>query len=156
MTRSGFGNRRQQGVAMVEFAIALPLLLLLLLGIAEFGRLLVQYNSLLQASRDAGRYVAGKVWNRTLGEMTLSDQLLTETRHVAVYGLPRNTGAPVVPGLSLADVQVSPVAGTTDHVQVRIGYTFRPVIGSALPALFTGQGLSLEVPLAATVVMRAL
>ncbi len=49
---------RQRGLAMVEFAIALPLLLLLLLAIGEMGRLLYQYNSLLQASRDASRFVA--------------------------------------------------------------------------------------------------
>ena len=66
MAREKYGKRRQQGVAMVEFAIVLPLLLLLLLGIAELGRLLFQYNSLLQASRDAGRFVAGQAWNRTL------------------------------------------------------------------------------------------
>ena len=42
----------QRGLAMVEFAIALPLLVLMLLGIAEFGRLLYQYNTLLQASRE--------------------------------------------------------------------------------------------------------
>ena len=43
---------------MVEFAIALPLLLLLLLAVAEFGRMLSHYNSLLQANRDAARYLA--------------------------------------------------------------------------------------------------
>ena len=42
----------QRGLAMVEFAIALPLLVLMLLGIAEFGRLLYQYNTLLQAWKD--------------------------------------------------------------------------------------------------------
>lgn len=61
MNSRGVRDRaRQQGLAMVELAIALPLLLLLLLGIGELGRLLWQYNSLLQASRDASRFVAGR------------------------------------------------------------------------------------------------
>ncbi|MNQ97075.1 TadE-like protein [compost metagenome] len=146
---------------MVEFAIALPLLLLLLLAIGEFGRMLFQYNSLLQASRDAGRYAAGKAWNRTLGEIVLVDtsrnyDLRAETQNIAVYGLPVSSGTPVVPGLSAANVQVSTAAGTTDHVQVSITYTFQPVIGSVLPAFFGGDGVPLNVPLTATVVMRAL
>ena len=159
MVRAAYSKRRQQGVAMVEFAIALPLLLLLLLAIGEFGRMLFQYNSLLQASRDAGRYAAGKAWNRTLGEIVLVDasrDLRAETQNIAVYGLPVSSGTPVVPGLTTNDVQVSTAAGTTDHVQVSITYTFQPVIGNVLPAFFGGDGVPLSVPLTASVVMRAL
>ncbi|MGH8353195.1 MAG: TadE/TadG family type IV pilus assembly protein [Pseudomonas sp.] len=150
----------QRGVAMVEFAITLPLLLLLLLAIGEFGRMLYQYNSLLQASRDAGRYVAGQAWNATLGVVELSSDLETKTKNVAVYGVPANpNGYPaVVPGLTTANVQVSSVG--TNHVQVSINFTFCPVIGSgncggSLPGFF-GNAIALNIPLIATTVMRAL
>ncbi|AOE84480.1 TadE/TadG family type IV pilus assembly protein [Pseudomonas sp. TCU-HL1] len=154
---AGKGPQGQRGVAMVEFTIALPLLLLLLLAIGEFGRLLFQYNSLLQANRDAVRYVAGKAWNRTLGQVDLSAGLQAETKNLAVYGVPvAQTGAqPVVPGLTTANVQVSAVAGTTDHVQVSISYSFQPLIGSGIPAL-VGSQVRLDFPLVATSVMRAL
>lgn len=42
--------------AMVEFAIALPILLMLLYGILEAGRLLFIYSSIVTASRQAVRY----------------------------------------------------------------------------------------------------
>ncbi|MCO6059618.1 pilus assembly protein [Pseudomonas sp. MOB-449] len=148
----------QRGVAMVEFAITLPLLLLLLLAIGEFGRMLYQYNSLLQASRDAGRYVAGKAWNRALGaiDLTSDPQLVPRTRNIAVYGVPTvQTGKEVVPGLTAGNVQVGIAPDTTDHIQVSITYSFQPVIGEALPVFF-GSAIPLGISLRSTVVMRAL
>ena len=50
------GKTRAQ--AMVEFAIALPVLLLLLFGILETGRFLFIYSSIVTASRQAARYGA--------------------------------------------------------------------------------------------------
>jgi Flp pilus assembly protein TadG len=145
----------QRGLAMVEFAIALPLLLLLLLAIGEFGRMLYHYNSLLQASRDAGRYVAGQAWNATLGQIDLSGDLQGKTKSVAVYGVPANPAgyAPVVPELTVADVTVEPVGA--EHVRVSISYTFRPVIGASLPTFF-GDPIPLGIALSSTVVMRVL
>ncbi|WP_045881654.1 TadE/TadG family type IV pilus assembly protein [Pseudomonas chlororaphis] len=156
MGRTGFrAPQDQSGMAMVELVLTLPLLLLLMLTFAEFGRMLFQYNSLMQASRDAGRYVAGQAWNPTLGKLDLSDTLQTQTKSVAVYGVPANpNGYPaVVPGLTTGNVTVSAVG--TEHVQVSITYTYVPVIGSALPALY-GSSVPLGLALTSTVVMRAL
>jgi hypothetical protein len=47
-------HSRAQG--MVEFALALPIFLLLMLGIIEFARLLVTYSAVYTASREAVRY----------------------------------------------------------------------------------------------------
>ncbi|ATE79111.1 MULTISPECIES: TadE/TadG family type IV pilus assembly protein [Pseudomonas] len=150
--------QRQQGVAMVEFTLFLPLLLLLLLSLGEFGRMLYQYNVLLQASRDAGRFVASQAWNSTLGAVSLSGTLQTQTKNVAVYGVPANTGAAVVSGLTTANVAVAAVG--IDHVRVTITYNFCPVIGSgncagSIPGFF-GNQIALSIPLVATTVMRAL
>lgn len=139
---------------MVEFAIALPLLLLLLFAVAEFGRMLYHYNTLLQSNRDAVRYLAGKAWNSTLGQATVTPVLQAETRNIAVYGVPVvQPGNEVVPGLSVNNVQVSTVG--SDHVQVSINYVFQPVIGNSIPA-FVGDAITLNIPLVATTVMRAL
>ncbi len=147
--------QEQRGAAMVEFAISLPLLLLLLFAMGEFGRMLYQYNSLLQANRDAVRYVSGKAWNSTLGSVVLSAQLQTETKNLAVYGRPvvPSGSSPLVSGLTTGNVQVTAV-GTT-HVQVRTSYSFVPILGSGIPA-FIGNRVSLGFPLVATTVMRAL
>ncbi|WP_300656631.1 TadE/TadG family type IV pilus assembly protein [Pseudomonas sp.] len=147
-------GQAQKGVAMVEFAIALPLLLLLLLAIAEFGRMLYHYNNLLQANRDAVRYLAGKSWNTTLGQVAIDSGLSATTKNLAVYGVPvAQPGNEVVPGLSTADVTVNTVG--TQHVEVSTSYVFRPVIGNGLPALI-GDAIPLNFPLVATTVMRGL
>ena len=150
--------QRQQGLALVEFTLVLPLLLLLLLAFGEFGRMLYQYNVLLQASRDADRFVASQAWNSTLGAVSLSSTLQTQTKNVAVYGVPANTGTAVVSGLTTANVVVAAVG--IDHVRVTITYTFCPVIGGgnctgSIPGFF-GNPIALSIPLVATTVMRAL
>ncbi len=45
-----------RGQGLVEFALVIPVFLLLVLGIIEFGRLMVTYSSISTASRDAVRY----------------------------------------------------------------------------------------------------
>ena len=47
---------KNKAQAMVEFAIVLPMLLLLLYGILEAGRLLFIYSTIVTASRQAVRY----------------------------------------------------------------------------------------------------
>jgi len=148
----------QRGVALVEFTLVLPMLLLLLLAFGEFGRMLYQYNVLLQASRDADRYVASQAWNSTLGGISLSNTLQTQTKNVAVYGVPSQTGSAVISGLTTANVQVAAVG--TDHVRVTITYTFCPVIGAgncsgSIPGFF-GNAIPLGIQLVASTVMRAL
>jgi Flp pilus assembly protein TadG len=159
MRLHGFKHpQRQQGLAMVEFTLVLPVLLLLLLAFGEFGRMLYQYNVLLQASRDADRFVASQALDSTLGQVALSTTLLTQTKNVAVYGVPANTGTAVVSGLTTGNVVVAAVG--TDHVRVTITYTFCPVIGGgncggSIPGFF-GNQIALSIPLVATTVMRAL
>ena len=154
VSRSLAGARRQQGLAMVEFAIGAPLLLLLLLVIGEFGRLLSQYNLLLQGSRDAARYVASHAMNATLGQIQLPTALQGTAKNLLVYGSPTAGSTPIVPGLGVGQVQVSAVG--SEHIQISVTYSFRPVVGNVLlPGLF-GNGAALNIPLTATTVMRAL
>jgi len=47
------GERAQ---ALVEYALVLPILLLLLLGIMEFGILVFNYNTIANAAREGARY----------------------------------------------------------------------------------------------------
>ena len=50
------GLRREAGQELVEFALILPLLLLLFLGIIEFGRAMLAYNTIANAAREGARY----------------------------------------------------------------------------------------------------
>ena len=47
-----------KGQGIVEFALTLPIFLILMYGIFEFGRLIFIYSSVLNASREAARYAA--------------------------------------------------------------------------------------------------
>src|SRR5687767_701157 len=49
-------SNKNKAQAMVEFAIVLPMLLLLLYGILEAGRLLFIYSTVVTATRQAVRY----------------------------------------------------------------------------------------------------
>ena len=49
-------ERRSQGQGMVEFALILPLLLLLMLGIVEFGYVFAAYSGMFNAVREGARY----------------------------------------------------------------------------------------------------
>ena len=51
--RSRAGSRR--GQALVEFALVLPIFILLLVGIFDFGRAIYAYNTISNAAREAVR-----------------------------------------------------------------------------------------------------
>jgi Flp pilus assembly protein TadG len=49
-------SNASRGQALVEFALVLPALLLLMLGIMEFGRAVYASNALANAAREGARY----------------------------------------------------------------------------------------------------
>src|ERR1700686_4545373 len=53
-------TRKSSGQALVEFAIALPILILLVAGVLELGRGYAYAIATSDAARDGARYVAGK------------------------------------------------------------------------------------------------
>lgn len=51
-------KRDFRGQAIVEFAIVLPILLMVMVGILEFGRMVFIYSAVTNASRNAVRYAS--------------------------------------------------------------------------------------------------
>jgi len=51
-------SRRERGAALVEFAVVLPLLLIIVLGLVEFGFLFGQLNDVRHGAREASRLAA--------------------------------------------------------------------------------------------------
>lgn len=49
-------KRKEEGQALVEFSLVLPILLILLLGILVFGQIYFSYLVIQNASRDGARY----------------------------------------------------------------------------------------------------
>jgi Flp pilus assembly pilin Flp len=51
-------RKNERGTAVVEFALVMPILFLLMLGIIDFGRALVYYNQLTQLASQGARAAA--------------------------------------------------------------------------------------------------
>ncbi len=51
-------RKRDKGQGMVEFALVFPLLLMVTLGIIEFGWMMFSYSAVVTSSREGARYGA--------------------------------------------------------------------------------------------------
>ena len=64
----------ERGANLVEFALIAPLLVILVLGIIEFGLLFGEYNEIRHSAREGARYAA--VSNPDLGEPNWEDNVV--------------------------------------------------------------------------------
>jgi Flp pilus assembly protein TadG len=136
--------KSEQGVELIEFALVLPMLLLVVLGIVEFGFLFQRYEVLSNAAREGARMAV-------LPGYTEPD---IDTRVVAYA----NASGVNNPALTAADVLVQDAnvamgvgpAIRCKRVIVNYTYTFRfiPGVGAMFGGTFT------TVPLQAVSVMR--
>ena len=135
---------KQKGSSTVEFALVIPLLLLLIVMGSEFGIMFYRLNALTKSVDIAARY--------------LSDPTHTSTataQKLAVYGNPAGTGPAIVPGLTSANIVIS--NPNTQHVQVAVTYDAQLILGGTLNALMKyvgGNAATNFMKLKATSVMR--
>ena len=148
-------TKRERGVATVEAAMAIPVLLLLTFATVEVGRAFVQYAVLANTVRNAARHLAAKASLGTTQTVFISAALLAETRNLAVYGNEIGTGTPKLPGLSAGQVLVSDAGG--NNVRVSASYPFQPLFGAQLPTFGTSSSpISTAFNMTIDVTMRAL
>jgi hypothetical protein len=113
---------KQKGSSTVEFALLIPLLLLLIVMGSEFGIMFYRLNALTKSVDIAARY--------------LSDVENTSTataKNLAVYGNPTGSGSAIVPGLTVANIVIS--NPNAQHVQVAVTYDAQLILGGTLDAL---------------------
>jgi Flp pilus assembly protein TadG len=128
------GEHRDRGAVAVEFALLLPLLLLIVFGIVDFGRALNAQVTLTQAAREGARLVA------------LSQPNVVGRTQAAATGLS---------GVTVTVVTSCPAgAGPGVNATVRLTYSFSFVtpIG-AIAAMFGGSSLGSPLTLTAQGVM---
>lgn len=143
---------RQRGIATIEFAICTPILFFLMLGTAEVGRLLFQYNTLVKTVRDGARHAANRA--RTPARViSITPELTTQTHNLVVTGNINGTGGELLPGLAGAFFEL--VDAGNGFVSVTVSYEFESILGT-LPTFGFGDSIDLSMTLPATVVMRAL
>ena len=137
-------NRRRSGQAVVEFALVLPLLLLLVLGAIEFGRVLLRLHLLTSASREGAR-IASLPGNL---EADVGDRVQDILGAAGVESGTWTTQVVVrEPDGTLRDDGLAD-AEQEDRVEVTVTNTFQILTGSIVP------GLSGEIPLTSTCVFR--
>lgn len=148
---------RQRGLAAVEATLVMPLMLLLLLAIGEFGRMLYQYNTLTQAVRAGVRTVSV---SENPGNFELTTERRQRVTNLILYGQEVAGAAPVLSGLAAENItfvgpfEVPAVDGDS-YIQIKVSYSWQPMFGLGFNTFF-GETLSLDFPLQTSMTMRVL
>jgi Flp pilus assembly protein TadG len=144
-------RRDERGVQLLETAIVIPILLLLFGAVAEFGRYFYEYTTVAKAARVGARYLASKSVNG-------STDYIGNAKKIVVYGNIAGTGSPVLPGLTVDNIDVTyqgAIAGVPDTVTVSIiNYEHESIVD--LGGLLKNPSLSLNVDVKPSVTMRYL
>jgi len=83
-------RRARRGAALVEFAVVAPILMLILLGTIEFGRVMLLKNSVTAAAREAAREAtlpSSTEQSVTDAATNYTDQVSPETATVSISPL---------------------------------------------------------------------
>ena len=145
---------RQRGAVLAEMALVTPILLILLLATGELTRAFIDHNTLTKAVRNGARYVAANAYQGTTGVIAVGATLTAETQNLVVYGNTAGTGAPVLPGLTTADITVTDIGA--NNIRVSAAHTISGMLGPVLRSFSGGPDISMVHNLEATVTMRAL
>lgn len=125
--------RTQKGQGLVEFALMLPIVLLMLFGLIEMARLVQAYVTIEHAAREGARYaITGQSITGVAADRP--DSIVTKTR-AATAGLivaPSTDTAAVEPGAAAnyLDVSVNPTNGGSANsvITVTVAYNYSPLI----------------------------
>jgi Flp pilus assembly protein TadG len=122
-------SNRTSGQAIVEFALLLPILIIIVLGIIEFGRLWMTMITLSSAAREGARVAAVTAPSQTQVEAAVNR---------------------VLDAAGLSEAAAITISGPNDEneVAVTVEITYNVLTGSIVP------GLSGSMQLARSAVMR--
>jgi Flp pilus assembly protein TadG len=163
-------HNRETGVALVEFAIIVPLLLLLLLGIVEFSYAFFHLNSLNKSVQDGALYFSE--WARCTAldncspniaiKADSSNPYFAKAQNLVITGNPsscNNTSNPPLLPLCTNYISVSITQVDTNHIQVTGTYRYNFITGNAFrniaSIMFGSTGFFNPYDLTASSVMRA-
>jgi Flp pilus assembly protein TadG len=89
--RSCDARKRRSGAALLEFALVLPIFLLLLLGMLEFSTLFFVRHTMLHAAREAARSYSINEFNSTESEQLAADSLAGINANFTVEASPQES-----------------------------------------------------------------
>jgi hypothetical protein len=143
--------KKERGTQILELAIALPVMLMMLGAVGEFGRFFYTYSALENAVRAGARHACK--WERN------ASWTVPETSNMVVYGDYSDTSnGPILPGLSTSNVVIKangPSVNNIDSVTVSIvNYRYTPLFD--LGAITGIPSLTLDIPMNASATMHQL
>jgi Flp pilus assembly protein TadG len=142
-------QRRRTGATLVETAVVIPVTLLLIFGIIEFGRLLLVIHLANHAVREAGRVA---VVSTGLPDNEMSTDDIKDRARAAMCGLDSNLNGFEVrvykADYNGANIGGWKTAGFTERIAVEITGDFEPVLPSFL-------NLAPAIPVHAMVLMNS-
>ena len=161
---------KQQGLAAIELTLILPMLLFLVFVVAEFSRLLYQYNALNKTLRDASRYMINYANPGDGSDVEITALIANRTNAILVGGgfnatsgiLPNfaiNTSSYSQTGnnITITDVDYTlNISVSGEYVTLVVVYDWQPIFSDLLPTFVTSNSYNLDFPLTARYTMRIL
>lgn len=140
--------QRQQGLAIIEFIIVLPTLLMLVVLLIDVSRAFIQYTEINKALQNGVRYAVVDTYG-TLDFTSIANE--ADIQNVVVFGKPSPTDADskVLKYLEPSDVVVTQPTEVSKEVTLSTSFVYIPIF-SRLP--FTDS--SLEFTFSASTKMR--
>ncbi|MGF1719968.1 pilus assembly protein [Vibrio kyushuensis] len=137
-------QKKQRGIAAVEFLITVPVLVLIIGAVTEFGNAFIEYNTLNKMARNGARYATTEVTGTATYDQ-IADE--TEIKNIVVYGTAAvgNSSAALINGLTTNDISID---HSNQYVTVTINHTYTPITN-----LFSSS-FEFGVPLNTSAMMR--
>lgn len=176
----GFKNW-QKGAVMVEFAIVVPLLLLVVIGIVEIGYGFYHLNILNKSVEDGARYFSDSRMARFNGagasrnypiNVSSANTYVAKARNLVIYGnvagtcdadplvpcplMPNAASYTPVPAITCVDAsgQDTACSSATQHIKVTATYRHNFILGTAAGNFISALGTTGSINLTASTVLR--
>ncbi len=145
--RSHQGTRGSSGQSMIEFALVLPMLLVLVFGIVEFGNAWRHYQLITNTAREGARIAVLPSSTAAIVDSVIDDRL---------NGSGLNADSAIVT-LKILDFGDPNYSASADTVTIVYPYNFvflGPVVDLMCAVFGCGQGSFSSVQLSSTSIMR--
>lgn len=136
--------KSERGAELIEFALVFPLLLLIVLGIVDFGFLFQRMEVITNAAREGARIAV-------LPGYAVADVQARVTNYVQTGGVPTTATNPVV---SVTDVSIPTGAGGPNLTGKRVQVTYTHAYLFIGPVAGWFGGSFTTVPVGAVAIMR--
>ena len=143
----------QQGQALAEFALVLPILILVLFGMVEFGRGFNYWNDATHISAEGARFAAVNRKPDPANSATMQSQLRGQLDTAEL----RNGGSSALPAPTLVCIDFpngSSNPGDPVRLSVTFTYHWLPVLDNASKLIDNRKGFAATTTFTSTSVMR--